>query len=121
MKKTGFMIVLMLLLWSLVGCSSQATMGEKDLIIDILGADGYENQYILSTDEEYLGDVLAKTEIAEMEEGSFGRFITTVDGYTADATSEYWSIIINDEYATKGADELAISDGDTICLALATF
>lgn len=105
----------------LCGCAEQTASGEKNLVIDVVGVDGYENSYEVTTETEFLGQVLDELGIAEMQDSDFGRYIVAIDGYRADEKTEYWSINLNGDYATAGADELVVNDGDRIILAIDEF
>lgn len=63
--------------------------------------------------------VLDEAEYTYKAEGYYYPFsITTPDGYELAATTSepwsYWSFLVNDEYASVGADEYVVKDGDVL-------
>lgn len=122
MKRIVLILLVLTLLFA-VGCSDDASAGAKEITIEVVGADGQENQYVLQTEADTLGQLLdEQPDLAVLDDSDYGRFIVSVDGYEADASAnEYWSILKNGEYAQAGADELEVTDGDTITLAIDTF
>ncbi len=121
-KKPELLVVVLLLLVTVfAGCAEQTSLDEKSIVIEVNGIDGYENLYEVTTEVEYLGELLDEMQIAQLVESDFGRYIVSVDGYVADEMREYWSISHNGDYATAGADELILGDGDIIILAIDEF
>ncbi len=55
----------------------------------------------------------AHTEVTYESYGDAGVFITSIGG--KEGTDDYyWALYLNDEYATKGADQLELSAGDEL-------
>ena len=52
------------------------------------------------------------------EQGPYGLYIQTVDGETADYSVDkaYWALFEGEDYATQGADQTVIEDGDSFRL-----
>ena len=97
----------------------QTTAGAKEVDIIVIHADKTENMFIYQTDAEYLVDVLLKNKLAEGEQSSYGLFIQTVDGETADDNKQQWWCITKDgEHVNSGADSLPVADGDQFELTL---
>lgn len=81
--------------------------------------DNYSFNQTYSTDEQYLGDFLAKERLIGFDTSEYGRFITSVQGYAAnDDEQSWWCVSVNGESAMTGVDEIAIADGDTYLLEL---
>ena len=93
--------------------------GEKKVNITVIHADKTEKTFTYQTDAEYLADALLENELAEGETGSYGLFITTVDGETTDdSKQQWWCITKGGEQVNSGADTLPIADGDQFELTL---
>ena len=126
-KKTLFAVAalavvaaLMLGLWYFTKPETQA--GDKTVVVEVVHGDGNSREFTCQTDEEYLGPLLLKEELAEGEEGAYGLFITTVDGETAqDSLRQWWCITKGGERVDTGADATPIADGDRFELALSTY
>ena len=97
----------------------QTTAGAKEVDIIVIHADKTENMFTYQTDAEYLAEVLLEAGLAEGEQSSYGLFIQTVDGETADSSNqEWWCITKSGEQVNNGADTLPIADGDQFELTL---
>ncbi|WP_458408370.1 DUF4430 domain-containing protein [Anaerotignum sp.] len=123
-RKTGILAAILIILCIGAGIlfhtnKPEAVAGAKEIDIIVIHADQTENTFIYQTDAEYLGDVLLENELAEGEMGSYGLFITAVDGETADdSKQQWWCITKSGESVTTGADALPIADGDQFELTL---
>ena len=91
----------------------EAVSGGKKITISVVHGDGSGMMYQVETEEEYLGPVLLNKGIAEGVEGPYGLEIHTVDGEKAswEENQSYWALFIGEEYATTGADGVALTDG----------
>lgn len=126
-KKTLFAVAalavvaaLMLGLWYFTKPETQA--GDKTVVVEVVHGDGNSREFTCQTDEEYLGPLLLKEELAEGEEGAYGLFITTVDGETAqDSLRQWWCITKGGERVDTGADTTPIGDGDHFELTMSTY
>ena len=92
--------------------------GSKTLTIEIVHGNGESREYTIRTDAEYLGEVIVAEGLVNGEEGPYGLYFDTADGETADwnVDQSYWSILIGEEYATIGADGIALTDGGVYSL-----
>jgi len=50
----------------------------------------------------------------EYSDSDFGIFITGVNEYTAEVSTEFWSFLINDEMSIVGVSDYVVVDGDTL-------
>jgi hypothetical protein len=67
------------------------------------------------TDAEYLRQALEEEDLIKGNEGTYGLWITTVAGRTADSDKEeWWSLYKNGEMSMTGVDDTPIEDGDRI-------
>ena len=123
-KKTGILAGLLIVLCIAAGVlfhtnKPETTAGAKEINIVIVHADQTEKSFTYQTDAEYLADVLLEKELADGDMGSYGLFITTVDGETADdSKQQWWCITKGGEQVNSGADALPITDGDQFELTL---
>ena len=91
----------------------EATAGSKSITVTVVHKDGSEKVFAVDTTEEYLGAVLLGENIVAGEEGPYGLMIHAADGEVADwnVDQSYWGLFIGEEYATTGADGIALTDG----------
>lgn len=95
------------------------TEGAKAIDVVVVHGDGSEATFQYQTDAEYLGDVLTENGLVEGTESSYGLFITTVDGETADdSLQQWWCITREGETLSTGADQTPIADGEQYELTL---
>lgn len=126
-KKTLFAVAalaaaaaLMLGLWYFT--RPQAQVGEKNVAVEVIHADGNSREFAYRTDEEYLGPLLLEEKLVEGEQGAYGLFITTVDGETAqDSLRQWWCVTKGGQRVDTGADTTPIADGDHFELTMSTY
>lgn len=95
------------------------TEGAKAIDVVVVHGDGSEATFQYQTDAEYLGDVLTENGLVEGTESTYGLFITTVDGETADeGLQQWWCITQEGEMLSTGADQTPIADGEQYELTL---
>lgn len=117
-RKTGLLAVLLLFFCIGAGIlytqyKPQTISGEKEIGIMVFHGDGSINTFSYETEASYLAEVLLEEGLVEGENGTYGLYITTVDGEAADADKgEWWCITKNKEQVNSGADGLALADGD---------
>lgn len=94
------------------------SQGAKTITVEVVHADQSRKTFTYHTDEEHLGPVLLSNGLIEGENSSFGLFIKTVDGETADFNTNgaYWAVYQGEEYAAQGVDTTPIHDGDSFSL-----
>ena len=123
-RKTGILAGILLILCIAAGIlfhgnKPETSVGEKEINILVIHADKTENTFAVQTDAEYLAEVLMENELAEGEESTYGLFIQTVDGETADSSKQqWWCITKGGGQVNNGADTLPVADGDTFELTL---
>ena len=91
----------------------EAKAGMKKITITVVHADGTAKEISHKTEQESLGRTMVEMGLVEDQQGPYGLFFDTVDGEVAswEADQAYWSILIGEEYAVVGADEIMIEDG----------
>jgi hypothetical protein len=94
--------------------------GDKAVAVTVVGSAGETlMNKTLRTDATTLSALLEENKIVGFKQSSYGRYIITVYGLTADeGKQQWWHISQNGKDAMTGADELIIKDGDTIVLTL---
>lgn len=94
------------------------TQGEKAITVTVIHADGTSKAFTYDTDAEYLADVLVAEGLVEGDNTEYGLTIHTVDGEKAswEENRSYWALYIGEEYATTGASDTPVNDGDTFKL-----
>ena len=75
--------------------------------------DGKAVTFTVHTDEKTVGDALLKLHVVAGEASSYGLYVKTVNGMTADYDKDgvYWAFYIDGEYAMTGVDATNITDG----------
>ena len=97
----------------------ETAAGDKTIDVVVVHGDGSEAAFQYQTDAEYLGDVLTENGLVEGTESTYGLFITTVDGETADdSLQQWWCITREGEMLSTGADQTHIADGEQYELTL---
>ena len=110
-------VAVLLLVWKLQAPKGQA--GSKTVVVEVVHGDGSNREFSLKTDEAYLGSALVEGKVVEDNQSSYGLYILTADGETADeGNQEWWQITKNGEKLNTGADSTPIEDGDHFELTL---
>ena len=121
MKKSTKVIIVLLAV-SLLGfiatfifLSPKANSDAKTITVIVNHLDNSKKSFEIKTDSEYLRGALDSINLVSGEESSYGLWVQTVDGETADESAEqWWGYDINGELAMYGVDEQVINDGDVI-------
>lgn len=106
------------------GCRNNASdesssAAGKQITVQVVHRDGSSKDFKLNTQEEYLGPALVDEGVVVTNRSTYGLFIVTADGETADdANQEWWKLTKNGEMLMTGADETAIADGEHYELTL---
>ena len=87
--------------------------GENVFIFSVFDQDGKETAYEIHTDETIVGEALQELGLLEGEEGTYGLYVTVVNGIRADYDKDgvYWAFYIDGEYAMSGVDVTEIETG----------
>ena len=123
MKKIvlGLISVLPVLFLAACSPSSQTNLEEEvllkaTLVVDF--GDKKDSKEVSFEQDETVMDLLDDHFEVESEAG----MVTVINGVSQDASANtYWMYDINGELAPKGAEEMTVSDGDTITFYLETF
>ena len=126
-KRTKYILAAAILLLLVVGMllawkhlrPADAILGEKSINVTVVHADGTKNVFSFSSDAETLRTPLENAGLISGEESTYGLFIRTVDGESADETKQQWWCITKDGQETEtGVDSIMIADGDRYELTL---
>ena len=133
MKKLTALLLALALALSLCACGASApatdavvtdgaTVGEgaTSFTLKISDLEGNTVTATVNTDEEKVGDALQELGIIAGEMGSYGLYIKSINGITADYDKDgtYWAFYINGEYALTGADMTKIEAGSEYTFAI---
>lgn len=100
------------------GAASEEGAGEegpagKTITLTVVHGDGTSNDITVSTEAENLREALEAEGIIAGEDSSYGMFVQTVDGETADeGNQEWWCLTKGGEMWNYGVDDTEIADGD---------
>lgn len=82
--------------------------------------DGDEQQVAIEKDATVL-DVLKASGVSyQSEDGSYGEYVTSIDGKAAEGNSG-WSYTVNGEEPSVGAGDYKVADGDAIVWSYVTY
>lgn len=125
-RKKSLLVVLAVLIAAAVlcvGCKKAETQtGSKTITVEII-ADGQDTvTKTIKTDAEFLRGALESVEgLIAGEESSYGLFVKTVNGLTADdAKQQWWCFTKGGEELFTGVDSTPIADGDKFEITLKT-
>lgn len=116
----ALVIVALLLLGIWYVNRPQGQAGEKTITVEVVHADESSREFTYQTSEEFLGPVLIQEGLVQGEESTYGLFITTVDGETAEG-NQWWCITQDGQMVETGADTTPIADGDHFELTMSTY
>jgi len=121
MKKTTKIIIALVVLAALIAGAlalysaymPQGVEGGKHIDVAVIHADGSTKDFSIDTDSENLRGALEQENLIEGEDSSYGLYVTTVDGESADDSQQQWWCFTKDgEMLPTGVDDTMIQDGD---------
>ncbi len=100
----------------------KTTTGNKNIEVTVIGAkENYQKTHKHTTNAKTLGKALDEMGIIKADTSKATRFLTGVDGITADGNGqEWWNLKVNGTDSQTGIDDTPINDGDKIVLTLTT-
>ena len=100
--------------------TTQAQPAGVSFTFTVVGADGAETSWELTSDAKSVGEALLAQGLIEGEDSQYGLYVTTVNGITADWDKDqtYWAFYIDGEYATTGVDATEITAGAVYSMVL---
>ncbi len=94
---------------------------EKIITVTVDYGNGTSDEYTLKTEAKFLADALKENKMIEGENGSYGMFITTVNGVKANPDQkQWWKVTKSGEQLLTGVSSIEISDSDKYELTLTT-
>lgn len=123
-RAAALMLALLTCVTVFAGCGKDKSGGDssgdkKTVAVTVTHKDGSTKDFTYETAEEMLGKALADEGLIEGEEGQYGLFVTTVDGYKADdSNQEWWCLTVDGESAMTGIDSTPIEEGKKYGLTL---
>lgn len=94
--------------------------GSKSITIDVINDLQEKTTYELTTDAEFLRQVMEETEDLSFSgaESEYGMMVDTINGVTADydINGAYWSFYVNGDYCNYGIDTQPVLDGDAFSI-----
>lgn len=92
----------------------QPDAGEKTLTISVLHSDGTQRSFTLQTDAADLWDAMDEAGLIAGTDRAYGKWITQVDGETADeAHNQWWVFTRSGQWVETACDTTPIADGET--------
>ena len=95
--------------------NEETQVSEIEFAVEVTKQDGTTKSFTVRSNKSNVGDALVEKGIISGEDGSYGWFITTVDGeyHKWEEDRKYWAFYINGEYAMNGVSSTSIVEGDT--------
>ena len=95
--------------------NEETQVSEIEFAVEVTKQDGTTKSFTVRSNKSNVGDALGEKGIISGEDGSYGWFITTVDGeyHKWEEDRKYWAFYINGEYAMNGVSSTSIVEGDT--------
>lgn len=112
----GVLLLAAAMILAFMTFSKKPVEGSKTISISITHKDGNEKKFTLHTDAEYLLDAIKEydEDLLQGEQGQYGLYIKTIDGYTCNETAqEWWGYTKSGEYVETGVELTPIYDGDS--------
>lgn len=126
MKKLLSLLLAMVMILSIAACTSApaetttapvetttAPAAGVPFTVIVTDVDGTETTFTYTSDAASVGEALLAEGLIAGDEGEYGLYITSVNGITADWTTEnaYWAFYIDGAYAETGVDSTPITEG----------
>ena len=110
---------------SFLSCEKDAetTGAEITITVEVVHKSGESAEHTLTTTKTTLADALLEASLASGNEDTYGLYITTVDGETADYSVDqsYWALSKDGEALMSGASDTKIADGEHYELTYTVF
>ena len=94
--------------------------GSKSFTIEIVSErDGYDETLDCSSDLDNLGEYLRTMDNCTYSESEYGIYVQGFNGMMEDMDNQYWwSVNVNGEMASTGADGIPLTEGDAYSFVL---
>ncbi len=89
------------------------TVAKVTFTLTVTDKEGNSETFTVATDKATVGDALLEEGLIAGEESTYGLYVKTVNGITADYDTDgtYWAFYINGEYASTGVDQTTVTEG----------
>ena len=89
--------------------------GKTSFYFHVTDLEGKVTKFLIKTDKTVVGDALLELELIAGESSSYGLYVKSVNGVTADYDKDkaYWAFYANGAYALKGVDATKIEANTT--------
>lgn len=112
------LIAVFVIVYAVLGPKGRGTDDLIHIQAEVIAGDSSVT-FDIDTKEQFLRGALEQENLIEGEESSFGLFVITVNGVTADSSKEeWWAITKSGEFLDTGVDSTPIADGDHFELTL---
>ena len=122
MKKMIPALPVFVMLFTLAACGKKTEAPAEALAFTVIVTDleGNETTFEYTSSAASVGEALVAEGLVVGHEASYGLYIDTVNGITADWDHDqtYWAFYINGEYATTGIGDTPITANTTYSLTL---
>ena len=113
MKKLISLSLALIMIFALVSCAKNTEPAKEavSFTVTVTDLEGNENTFEYSSNAATVGDALVAEGLIVGHQASYGFYIDTVNGITADWDNEqtYWAFYINGEYATVGIGDTPLA------------
>ena len=93
--------------------------GEKTITFTVINGENEATVFTVHTDAEYLRGAIEPHGLVAGTESTYGMWVTTVNGITADdSKQQWWKLYEGTEMSNYGVDTLAITDGGSYTYVL---
>ena len=89
--------------------------GKTSFYFNVTDLDGKVTKFQIKTDKTVVGDALLELNLIAGDKSSYGLYVKTVNGITADYDKDkaYWAFYIDGQYASTGVDATKITPDAT--------
>ena len=95
--------------------------GAKEIKVEIVHSDKTQKTIDIKTDAEFLRKALEEKNLIKGTESSYGLYVITVDGETADDTKQqWWCFTQGGQPLSTGVDSTPIKNGDKFEITFTT-
>lgn len=112
----GVLLLAAAMILAFMTFSKKPVEGSKTIAISITHKDGTVKKLTLHTDAKYLLEAIREKDedLIQGEQGQYGLYIKTIDGYTCNETAqEWWGYTKSGQYVETGVELTPIYDGDS--------
>lgn len=95
------------------GLKPAVVAGSKTITVQVVHRDGSIKDFVLTTEEKFLGGALVDGGIVEDKQGPYGLYFDTADGeYADEGRQEWWRLTKGGKQVNLGASQQPVMDGE---------